>query len=427
MQKIRSGKFKSKKHKKRLQGQTLYNKSKIKTVKTFFKVVVGLVVLSMIIFGAVVQGVGIQSSGITNNKLKARAEETHPYKSMAVVETSSGRILAGFNTTKRLPMASTTKIATAIVTIESMEDLKKTYRVPDSAVGIEGSSMYLKYGEELSIEEYLYGLMLPSANDSAVALSIIVSGSEENFCKKLNELAEKLDLKNTNFVTASGLHNENHYTSAEDLAKLSAYAMKNETFKKIVSTEKITVSGAEEGNPRHLKNKQKLLFDEELKNAGILVTGIKSGFTPEAGRCLVTSATKNGMEVIAVVLNAPDMFNESKKAILDVYSNYELINVFPPKHHLGTLPVENNSESMINLYTSEGFSYPLTKEERAMIKITYDYPNMVQPPIKKDEVIGEVKITLYGQELFKTEIMSIEEVERLGNLNRLKKIIEKFI
>ena len=410
---IKKGNYKLKKRKKRLQGEEIKNKSSF----GFSKLVCGFVFIGMFIISMIIAmfiGADSLNEAVYSKRImpRTRAEELkRDYKSMAVIETSSMRILSSYNETQKLPMASTTKIMTAILTLEHFDDLKIKFQVPDDAVGIEGSSIYLKKGEVLTIEEYLYGLMLPSANDCAVALAIIVSGSEEKFAELMNQKARELNLKSTHFVTASGLHDNDHYTTSSDLAKLTAYAMKNENFRKIVSTDKIAITGTNANEPRHLKNKQKLMNDSELKSLGVVVDGVKSGFTPEAGRCLVTSANNGEMEVIVVVLNAPNMFESTSEILREVFNEYKMEEVLAPKKHVTNLPVINGQKDSVNLYISEGFSYPLTKEERAVIKTVYDYPSYLNSPVYKDQQVGEVKVVLFGDVLKSIPIYSIENIE----------------
>ena len=322
-ERIKVGKYKIKRRKSRLQGETL---KVLNRHRSGFGKFIGLMLTILIIVVTLIVGVSVGkvSTSTTNKFVEVKAREltlkNQPYKSMAVIERSSGRLLAGYHEDDKLPMASTTKIMTAIVTIEEMGDLTKIFEVPKEAVGVEGSSMYLRSGEKLTLLDYLYGLILPSGNDSAVALSIIVAGSEEKFAELMNSYAQKIGATNTHFVTASGLHHKDHYTTSRDLALITNYAMNNKTFCEIVGSKTKTIKGSEEDKPRHLKNKQKLMGDEDLMSEGITVTGVKSGFTPEAGRCLVTSAVKDGMEVIVVVLNAPDMFLSTAE-ILDTRAN----------------------------------------------------------------------------------------------------------
>lgn len=423
------GKFKITRHSTRRQGERVRvnKKSVFRSLPMAIMVIllIGIVVLSL------ASGLGLNALTTYNRKFFNRGRcaepvKMSPYKSMVVLETNSGRVLAGYHENERLPMASTTKIMTAIVAIEEMGDVFKEYDVPLCAVGVEGSSMYLKAGEKLTLKEYLYGLMLPSGNDSAVAIANIVAGSEENFARLMNNYANKLGLSNTNFVTASGLHNENHYTTSLDLAKITAYALKNEIFREIVGTKSITIKGVDSEHPRILKNKQKLLTDDTLIDAGIFVSGVKTGFTPEAGRCLVTSASGAGMDVVAVVLNAPNMFEASADILKEVFAEYQMVNILNPKQHISKIGVINGETKELNLYSEQGFSYPLTHEERVATKVKYNYPKQLTAPVKKDEIVGEVIVELNGQELFKTAIRTIEGSRAVGLDTIINKLIENF-
>ena len=208
---------------------------------------------------------------------------------------------------KKLPMASTTKIMTALIVIENCS-LGDTVKVSPKAYGVEGSSMYLNAGEEVSVEDMLYGLMLLSGNDAAVALAIHTAGSVEAFAALMNARAEEIGAHNTHFVTPNGLHDPEHYTTAYDLALIAAEAMKNPDFRKIVgSTYHKTTTGSV---IRYMKNKNKILWQYE---GGC---GVKTGYTKAAGRCLVFAAERDGMTLIGAVLSCPDMFNVAK-AMLD--------------------------------------------------------------------------------------------------------------
>ena len=409
--------------------------SKERTVKfSFFgravRSLVGMVLVILMVGAAFFVGLGLNTHTTFHRKFFSRAEsiveKNTPYKSMAVIETNSGRLLAGYHEHERLPMASTTKIMTAIIAIEKTDDLSALYDVPDVAVGVEGSSMYLKHGEKLSMEDYLYGLMLPSGNDAAVAIANIISGSEENFANLMNEYANNLGLLDTHFVTASGLHDTEHYTTSYDLAKLSAYAMKNEKFRKIVGVHSVTIKGSDPEKPRHLKNKQKLMHDNDLSACGILVTGVKSGFTPEAGRCLVTSAEFNGMEVIVVVLNAPQMFESTAKILKEVCGDYKMVEVISPQQHISKIAVSGGDKNEINIYSQAGFSYPLTAKEEVGLKVKYNYPSEVSAPVKKGDEVGTVVIELYGEDIFSTPIRAIETVTENGVEQIVNKLIENF-
>lgn len=222
-----------------------------------------------------------------------------------LVDGSSGRVLYEKNSDRRLYPASTTKIMTALVTLETLDELglgpDSKVIVPVEAAGVEGSSLYLKAGEKLSLEELLYGLMLQSGNDSAEAIAVCVGGTRETFVEKMNLKAEQLGCSGTHFVNPSGLFDENHYTTAGDLAIIAAEAMEREDFREIVGAQK----WASEETDRSFVNKNKTVFNYEGGN------GVKIGFTKKSGRTLVASAEREGKELIAVVLRDGNWFNDA--------------------------------------------------------------------------------------------------------------------
>lgn len=224
--------------------------------------------------------------------------------SMALVDGDTGELLYYKNCDEKREPASTTKICTAITVLENCTNLDLPRPVPNEAVGVEGSSLYLQRGEMLSVRDLLYGLMLQSGNDCAVALAVHIGGSVDGFVKMMNETAEKAGATNTNFMNPHGLHHDEHYTTARDLCKISYYAMQNELFREIVSTKRHRTPYADHDYQRSFPNKNKILFNYAGGN------GIKTGFTKKSGRCLVSSATRNGKTYICTVLNCGDMFEE---------------------------------------------------------------------------------------------------------------------
>ena len=225
-------------------------------------------------------------------------------KAAALYDLQNESFVFSKNEHARLPMASTTKIMTAIVTIEN-SSLDKTVTVDDRAIGIEGSSIYLTKGETLSIEDLLYALMLRSANDAASALAYEISGSVEDFALLMNNKARSLGLSNTNFENPHGLDSKNHYTSAHDLAIICAYAMRLPEFVEICSTHKKEIVSSSQ--TRILLNHNKLLSMYED------CIGIKTGYTKKSGRSLASAAEKDGKTLICVTINAPDDWNDHKK------------------------------------------------------------------------------------------------------------------
>ena len=224
--------------------------------------------------------------------------------SMALVDGDTGELIYSKNCHARREPASTTKICTAITVLDNFTMLDLPVAIPDEAIGIEGSSLYLQKGEMLTVRDLLYGLMLQSGNDCATALAIIVGDSVDGFVKLMNETAQKAGALNTHFVNPHGLHHDDHYTTAYDLCMISYYAMQNEVFREIVSTKRHSTPYHNHDYRRNFPNKNKILFNYEGGN------GIKTGFTKASGRCLVSSATRDGKTYICTVLNCYDMFEE---------------------------------------------------------------------------------------------------------------------
>lgn len=219
--------------------------------------------------------------------------------SAILIDAQTGKVIYEKNADRKMPMASTTKIMTAICTLENINS-NVPITVNSDAAGIEGSSVYLSPGERITIKELLCAMLLNSGNDAATALALEVGGSIDGFAKIMNKTAKKIGTVATNFTNPSGLYEENHYTTARDLAKIAAYAMENPLIRWMVSTKEMKISNGEKGGARFLKNHNKLLWQYEG------CTGIKTGYTKKCGRCLVSSAKRNGKELIAVTLNAPD-------------------------------------------------------------------------------------------------------------------------
>lgn len=231
-------------------------------------------------------------------------------KGAILINADDGSVIYEKDADERLYPASTTKIMTALVALEILDEIDATLDskvvVPKEAVGVEGSSIYLKEGEILTVRELLYGTMLQSGNDAATALAIALGTDVKHFVEKMNEKAEELNCANTHFTNPSGLFDEEHYTSARDLSRISLAAMKNDDFRNIVGTKQWN----SETSGRIINNKNKTI--EEYDGA----TGVKIGYTKKSGRTLVASAKRDGYELIAVVLNDPDWFQDAY-AMLD--------------------------------------------------------------------------------------------------------------
>lgn len=340
-------------------------------------------------------------------------------KGMVVCEQTTGRVLYGKDADKKLPMASLTKIITAIVTIENNDDLDRLIEIPKEATKIEGSSIYLKEGEHLSIKDLLYGLMLRSGNDSAVALAIATSGSVEEFMKMANDFCEKLGATNTHLVTPNGLHDDNHYTTARDLGLITCYALSNPTFAEIVSTVKTTIPNelSSKGD-RILKNKNKLLVQMEG------ATGVKTGYTKKAGRCFVGSAKRGDMQVVCVLLDCVPMFEDCYALLEKAFSEYEMVDLLEAYTHHNSIAVTNANEESVNIYSRNSFVYPLTASEKTNIHITKELPNSIKAPVEKNQEIGKLEITLGNDLIFSEKIYTMDSVEANDFKSKLDKVIE---
>ena len=320
-----------------------------------------------------------------------------------LIERDSGRILLEKDKDKKLPEASTTKIMTAILAIEK-GNLNDVVTVSPNASGVEGSSIWLGAGEHITLENLLYGLMLSSGNDAAVAIAEHTSGSVDNFVAEMNAKAQAIGAKNTHFANPNGLPNGDHYTTAHDLALISAYAMKNETFRKIVSTENRKMPWEGHEYDRVLQNKNRNLW--EYGGA----TGIKTGYTINAGRCFVASASKNGMELITVLLDDYDMFDDSREVLDYGFTNYEKVNIVSKGDLLGTLDVENGIAKKVDVTAGQDFSYPCTREEGASIRKSLQLNSQVAAPIQKGEEVGKMELYIGNNKMAELPAVASNDV-----------------
>ncbi|PWM70879.1 MAG: D-alanyl-D-alanine carboxypeptidase [Bacillota bacterium] len=332
----------------------------------------------------------------------ATATAATSYDAQIVMEVNSLRVLLDKDGDKKMFPASTTKILTAICAIENA-DLDESVTIKKECVGIEGSSIYLTEGEKLTVKELLYGLMLRSGNDAATALALHVSGSIEKFASLMNETAEKAGAKHSNFVNPHGLPDDGHYVTANDLALITAYSLKNPDFKEIVSTKKIEISNGDKPYKRLLINKNKMLFECEG------ATGVKTGYTKKAGRCLVSSCERNGMELVSVVLNCPPMFETAKGHFDEYFSKYKLYKLFESDFIVDFLPVEGK-QTQCALYIKSDVLLPLTENEYENIEIEYDLPDILPANVKKDQQVGKINFRVKNDLLFSEKIYTINGI-----------------
>lgn len=356
---------------------------------------------------------------VTNNNIIFAEEISSSARGMVVIEGNTNKVLYSFNSNDQLPMASTTKIVTAILAIENCQNLDEKFLVSEKAVGIEGTSIYLKSGERLSMRELLYGLILASGNDCAMAIAEYFDGVD-NFVSMMNDFAKNLGLSNTQFKNPHGLDEDGHYTSAYDLAIMTSYALKNPVFKEIVSTERMVIEPTEFYQARYLKHKNRLLFTDEN------CIGVKTGFTDNAGRCLVHAHEENGMQLICVVLNCQPMFEECDRLTNLAMSNYIMKEFIKPYNFVSNIEIEDSEKSEIGVITVKGFSLPILKTEENNYEVKYKMPERLVAPIKLNQGVGTVEVLYNDEVVFEGELITIEGAKNNDMKYLFDNIIDKW-
>ena len=317
-------------------------------------------------------------------------------RSAVVLDGDSGRVLWEQNSQEESLIASTTKIMTALVVLEQAE-LEDRIEVPPEAVGVEGSSMYLTAGEMLTVEDLLYGMMLSSGNDAAVALAIHVSGSSEEFAGEMNRRARELGLAHTGFANPNGLDQEGNYSTAEDLGHLAAAAMANSDFRRIVSTKTYQCPG------HTMTNHNKLLWQYEG------AVGVKTGFTKKAGRILVGSAERNGRRLISVTIHAPEDWQDHRRLLDYGFSQYSIQTLVEENQQVGTLPVMSGQEESVSLLAAEGLRFSVLPGE------TPEYRLLTRPflyaPVEEGETLGTLQLYLNQRLMGQMPVYAGKQVE----------------
>lgn len=349
-------------------------------------------------------------------------------RAAVIYDRKSKKIIWGKKENERRPMASTTKIMTAIVVLEHA-NLNDTVTVSKKSGGTGGSRLGLKAGDKITVENLLYGLLLVSGNDAAVALAEYVGGSVEGFAKMMNEKAEELGLKDTHFVTPHGLDMQEHYTTALELAKMADYALNIKKFAQIVNTKNITISI--NGRSKNLKNTNELL--------GNLygVNGVKTGFTNGANRCLVTSVNRDGMNIITVVLGADtkkDRTNDSVKLIEFAYQNYEIYNtkdIINEKYeewkniNENRIKVIKGRKNTVSTKLEELDNYfvPIKKVDEQKINVKIFNVDEINAPVQKDDYIGKLCVYVDDNKVLELTISVNKGIDKLEFFDYFKNFL----
>ncbi len=337
-------------------------------------------------------------------------------KSAVLIDSVSGRILYEVNSHEKLPMASTTKIMTGLLACESgkFNDAVKT---SPFASGTEGSSLWLKIGEKQTLEDLTYGLMLKSGNDAAVAIAEHLAGNIDAFAALMNERAKKIGAINTSFKNPHGLDCEGHYTTSYDLALITREAMKNDLFRKIVSTKHYSIPLQGEKWDRAFKNHNKLLWLYEGCN------GVKTGYTKKCGRCLVSSAERDGKKLICVTINAPNDWSDHTYLLDYGFENFKGTTVVEKGEKVKTFTYDKKYKKSVEIVAQEDCTILTDKNDVITTKINID---KITSPLKKGSVVGKMTVFCNDKILTETKLVTKKELKKVGIKEKIVHLIKNF-
>ncbi|MBR3797052.1 MAG: D-alanyl-D-alanine carboxypeptidase [Clostridia bacterium] len=352
------------------------------------------------------------------NQVGSLAQGESSAKAACIMEMETGRVLFSCRMHDRLPMASTTKVMTALLAIE-LGDPDSEVTCSQNAYGVPGTSIYLQAGETLPLREMLLGLMLASGNDAAVAIAEHIGGSTAQFVSLMNERARRIGAVNTHFANPHGLPDDTHYTTAYDLALIAREAMKNDAFRELVSTQRASIPWEGRTYKRQLNNKNKLLSSY----AG--ATGIKTGYTSKAGRCLVFGAMRENMELVGCVLGCGDWFDEAARLMDGCYETYAMTRVLGPTISAGRIAVTEGKKDVVSMCVMGELSVPLSVGESAQVVL--DVPKAVRAPVYPGMHLGTARLVAGGQVYGTCEVVAGGRVDSDRITMDVRRIMARWI
>lgn len=349
----------------------------------------------------------------------ARAEEEiqSPARSAILIERHTGQVLLSHNAGEALPMASTTKVMTALLALEYGK-LDEVVTVGRNAYGVPGTSIYLGLGEKILLRDLLYGLMLSSGNDAAVAIAEHIGGDVETFCRMMTERARELGCLNTVFINPNGLPVKGHHTTAKDLALIAREAMSHELFREIVSTQRASIPWEGRSYSRILNNKNKLLSTYEG------ATGIKTGYTKAAGRCLVFGARRDGLEVIGVVLNCGNWFEEAARLMDLGFSQYENHIALEEGETVRVLPVADGQQETVCIRAAQTLQAPVRKGQIPVW--LYELPDEIPAGTIEGDQVGEARLMMGERVLASVPLVAAETLAKRDYSYELNRILRSW-
>jgi D-alanyl-D-alanine carboxypeptidase (penicillin-binding protein 5/6) len=333
-------------------------------------------------------------------------------ESAILMDYTTGQILYQKDSYRQCPPASTTKILTALLALERGE-LHQKITASSTASHTEGSSIYLSTGETHTLEELLYGVLLSSGNDAAVAVAEGLAGSEARFAEWMNEKAAAIGAKSSSFQNCNGLPKEGHYTTAYDLALITRYALKNPVFEEIVRTKKKDILWPGRAQNKVLYNHNKLLWRYQYAD------GVKTGYTRKAGKCLVASATKDGQRLVSVVFNSKQIYDDSQKLFNYGFTNYQLVNIVSPMENLGEINVVAGIKEQIRVFPNRSLTILLHKGMESQIKVALEMCKSITAPVERMQQVGEIKVKLENTVLETIPVVTAESVARKSLIQKI--------
>lgn len=393
-----------------------------KKIFTFF--VFFIFVLTSVIFADEIENENIDLNLIEVSSISSQLPTINS-KHAIILEKSTQTVLFEKSAYTQTAMASTTKIMTALIALEN-SNLKDEVTISKKATNTGGSTLGISANTKLTMETLLYGLLLRSGNDCAVAIAEHIAGDIQKFAILMNQKAKELNLKNTNFVTPHGLDAENHYTTAYDLSILTLHALKNDTFSKIVNTKKCSIYMTDYS--RDITNTHELLG---YTNG---VYGVKTGFTGNAGRCLVTACKRDDLDIIIVVLGADTKKNRTQDTINLInyaFNNFQMIDTFNilntnfKKYNTEIEIINSFHKACLKLENKGNYIYPINKNEKNFSTSIYLLNNS-KAPIFPNTKLGIIKLTINGKTLYENNILSASFVDKISFKEYLYYIISSW-
>ena len=351
-------------------------------------------------------------------------------KSAVVIESETGKILFDKNAKQKAYPASTTKIITALIAIENL-DLEKSITVPEDFQLVDGSSMYLLPGETFKVKELIQAVLIHSANDACVLLAIEISGSVDSFVELMNQKAIEIGVKDTHFVNPHGLHDDNHYTTAYDMAIIAREAMKNDVFRTIVGQSSLILPETSKTPEKRIYNNTNrfLWSNSEIvyKNQYIpikydIIDGIKTGYTLEAGNCLVASGIKNDMRLISVVYNSNgfEMYRDSRLILDYGFDNFAVQNIITAGEVIGSENIKHSIQKKVDFSVKQNVSNLMKKGENSDFEKNVKL-NEFKLPIKKGDKIGILEVSVDGETDY-YDLVALNDVESIFTFKYLKSL-----